>query len=1029
MLRHLRAALPLLLFGVLLVSTVQAPARGDTGLPAGSEDALARAYYQLLLQNTRFQESTWNAELGSYGIESWDVVGTLGNAVLLKFGTYDATVAGVDKATLREHTVRSIAKAVARNRFVDPVNGTWGARIYWDATMEAYLADAAHLMWDELDATTRANVDTMTRGEATYLADVGANPTDPSREGGTTNGLAGGYLKDTKLEEMGARTMMLSAADAYLPNDPDAPRWREWLDRWTLNMPGLPVADRVNPAVVAGRPVQEWNTAQNVFDTFTSENHDTWNGMYQQSASTYPGRNVVRYLLTGQRVPQSQITLPNNDELTEVLNRLGTSAGVPVEHMIADRQHLYGRSLIPLTFRAMVNGDRLAARAERMLAASLPAYVAWPPVGRLVKSNEGTKYETEARAEVAYAYLLHYWRDRLAGDVRPVSEAEYFSRVSGVTDFGAVPGYVAHQTSRSLAIPTTKPGYTKFAFLPNHDDWFVNPASKSPSFLPSVATPDSFTSRTYTKVRDGIDATATVVRRGSSYAGFTTLPDGTIAYATTGTGDDEGYLRLFNLSMPGMPGLDGNRTFTTAAGSVTLAADNHGRGGTETLEFPATRARHLRMVGVQAQSQWGYSMYEFEAYGSDGDVNLALAKPATASTSFGASSTPDKAVDGDHATRWANSAQERPTMKGWWAVDLGAEADVDRVKIHWQEDAWPFNYRIEASLDGQTWKTVAGVPRWTTLDGDWLNVDGRAGFVISGSTNPIGVAPTAVALSHGPAVGSAGMVVQGYPAQSPEETARLSRAPQPSGGPAALRAALNSAYLSVFNLGDAPLDKVGLTVPQAGSKRVVYRGAQTLTRDGLSYAVSLAAGSAGVELPRFEVSSNDSLTGLEIEVGDSHNATVRNPGPTAAVVRLTSIVTGESRSVRVRPGQVVPVTFTVGVRTPTADLARDRITYPSSPLPVGMTDPDRAVDANPATAWTPGASDRRIVVNLGSANQIRTVTPRWTSGAVPSYTVEVSDDGVTWKPFTSGTTGRYVSLHVGTWRRGDASLAELQVMP
>jgi hypothetical protein len=1011
-----------------LVVVLSPPSAAATfELPPGSEDELARLYYRLLLQNTRFQESTWNEQEGSYGIENWDVVGTLGNAVLLKFGVFDETVAGVDKETLRDHTVRSIAKAVARNRFVDPVHGTWGARVYWDATMEAYLADAAHLMWDELDATTRENVATMIRGEATYLADVGANPTDPSREGGTTNGLAGGYLRDTKMEEMGARTMMLSAADAYLPNDPDAPRWREWLDRWTLNMAGLPVADQVNPTPISGTPIAEWNTAHNVFDTYTSENHDTWNGMYQQSASAYPGRNIPRYLLAGRPIPASQLTPPNNDELTDVLNRLGTRAGVPVEHMIADRQHLYGRSLLPLTYRAMATGDRMAARAERMLAEHLGPYVAAPPVGRLVKFGQGTQYETEARAELAYAYLLHYWRHRLAGDVQPVSEREYFRLASGVSDFGEVPGHVAHQTEQALAIPVSKPGYAKFAYLPNHDDWFLNPASKSPSFLPSVATPDSFTVRTYTATRDGVDATASVVRRGTSYAGFTTLPDGSVAYATTGTGEDEGYLRLFNLSIPGIPGLDGDRTFTTASGQVTLRRDDLGNGGTQTLTFPATTVRHLRMVGVQAQSQWGYSMYEFEAYGPGSDVNLALAKPATASSFFGEASVPGKAVDGDQTTRWANSANERPTMRAWWAVDLGAEVEVDRVRIRWQEDAWPLNYRVEGSVDGQTWTTLATVPRWTTLDGDWLNVDGRAGFVIKGSTNPIGVAPEAITLSHGPAEGAAGMVVRGYPAQSPKQTAKLARQPQPSGGPSTLRAALNGAYLSLFNLSGEPVDKASLTVPQNGSTRTLYRGVQRLTPDGSTYTVSLPAASAAVEPPRFTLTGSARVSGIVVKVVDSRTVVVHHTGDRPAVLRLTSLATGERRAVRVAPGEATTVAFDKGLRTPTTDLARGRLTYPGSPLPAGMTDPDLAVDGDPGTAWRPGGPDRSLVVNLAGQHEVRAVTPIWTSGPVPPSTVEASIDGVTWRPWTPGTKAHYLAIRVGAWRPGHARLTELRV--
>ncbi|NYH87885.1 discoidin domain-containing protein [Actinopolymorpha rutila] len=1013
-------------------------------LPSGSEDDLARTYYHLLLRNTRFQESTWNAEQGTYGIENWDVVGVLGNAVLLRFGTYDASVAGVSHEVLRDHTIRGLEAAVAANRFVDPAHGTWGARIYWDATMEAYLVAAAHLMWADLDDRTRAGVDTILRGEAGYLVDVGAEPGDPDREGGTTNGLRGGYVGDTKLEEMGARTMMLAAADAFLPGDADQAHWREWLNRWTLNMDGLPVADRVNPTVVEGKPVSEWTGAQNIFDTFTSENHGGWNGMYQQSAATYPGRNVVQYLIAGQPVPVSQQTLPSNDEILGVLNQLGTDAGVPAELMVGDRVHFYGRSLIPLTYRAMVTGDRMAARAERMLAARLGPYVEYPPAGMLVKFRRGTGYETEARAEVAMSYLLHYWRAHLAGDVAPVSEQEYFARASKVTDFGDVPGLVNQQSPAALMSAVTKPGYVKFAYLPQHDDWLFDVSAKAPSFLPSVTAVDEHTSRSYTRLRDGVDATATVVRRGDSYAGYTTLPNGSVVYATTGTGDDEGSLRLRNLDMPGVPGLDGARTFTTSTGSTTLAPDGLGGGGTEQLAFVPTQARYVRMTGVQAASQWGYSMYEFEVRGPSSEANLALNQPATASSSYGEASVPAKAVDGDPATRWANSAAERPTMKGWFAVDLGASRTVSRVTIQWQEDAWPISYRIEVSDDGQNWGTVTSVPRWQDVGRSWLNVDGRAGFVVRGSTNPIAVSPTGVALSHGPASGAAGMVVQGFPAQPAEQTARLAAAPQPSGGPAAVRSASSDGYLSLFNLGSVPVDKVALTVPQGGNARTLYLGRQVTTTTGLTYDVGLAAGTAAVQAPRFRLSAPQSgeqvPAGLVAEVVDSHLVRLTNPAGSPAVkMMLTSVSTGERSAVSVPSGRSREVRFRTGVLTPTTDLARDRITYPSSPLPPGMSDPDRAVDADARTAWVPGAGDRRLVVNLGADEDVRGATVRWTSATVPSYAIEVSTDGTTWtrvadtsdgqhaRSFAFSASAHYVSVLVGDWHRGQAGLADLSV--
>ena len=59
-----------------------------------------------------------------------------------------------------------------------------------------------------------------------------------AKPGWTIPGLAGSYQENTKEEEMGARSMPLASALAYLPDDPAAPQWREWLTRWTTNIAG-----------------------------------------------------------------------------------------------------------------------------------------------------------------------------------------------------------------------------------------------------------------------------------------------------------------------------------------------------------------------------------------------------------------------------------------------------------------------------------------------------------------------------------------------------------------------------------------------------------------------------------------------------------------------------------------------------------------------------------------------------------------------------------------------------------------------
>ena len=287
--------------------------------------------------------------------------------------------------------------------------------------------------------------------------------------------------------------------------------------------------------------------------------------------------------------------------------------------MVADRYHLYGRDVLPLAYQSVVLGSRDAARGERMLLDRLGPYVAYPPADRLTKFSGEPHYEPEARAELAIAYLLHRARGRLAGDVRPVSEHAYFERVSGAVDYGADVGMVAHQTPDALALAVTKPGHVKFAFLPDHDDWLLDPSGGAPAFLPSTAlTVSGRSTAVYRRARDGFNGTATVLRTPAGTAGYATLPTGTVVYATSGLDAGEGALRLHNLAMPGVRGLDGDRTFHGRDGAVTLAAENAGDGGVDDVNFAPVQARYVRFVGGRPATQYGYSLWDFEVYGEDG---------------------------------------------------------------------------------------------------------------------------------------------------------------------------------------------------------------------------------------------------------------------------------------------------------------------------------------------------------------------------------------------------------------------------
>jgi hypothetical protein len=369
---------------------------------------------------------------------------------------------------------------------------------------------------------------------------------------------------------------------------------------------------------------------------------------------------------------------------------------------------------------------------------------------------------------------------------------------------------------------------------------------------------------------------------------------------------------------------------------------------------------------------------------------------------------------------------DRAVPESWLEVDLGAAVPVSAVTIAW-ETAYGAEYSIQTSTDGSTWTTAVGVPDKHTVTGGWVNVDGRAGFVVRGSNNPLTVTANTVTLSDGPAGGATGMVVQAFPAQSPTATASAAAAPAPSGVPAGLAAAVTDGYLSLYNL--TGTDLTGAVRLPAG-ELVVYQG----KRIGEQHQVQVAAASAVVLPPRFTVRATNP-SALTVVVADSQHIELTSAVGQGVTVAPVSDPRA-ARTVTLRPGTPISLVFPEIPFTPTTDLALGRATFPTSPLPAGMSDPTAAVDGDPRTTWRPGPGGR-IVVDLGAAVPLGTLTLSWVGGRPRPAVVGVSSDGLTYQTvgtmvpgarnLTLGGTSRYIAVAVPDWRTGDAELSALNV--
>ena len=83
-------------------------------------------------------------------------------------------------------------------------------------------------------------------------------------------------------------------------------------------------------------------------------------------------------------------------------------------------------------------------------------------------------------------------------------------------------------------------------------------------------------------------------------------------------------------------------------------------------------------------------------------VNLALNKPATASTLETAAYPAGNATDGNPATIWSSGG----SFAQWLYVDLGAFYDVQKVVLKWSNDRYASVLDIQVSNDGTQWSTI-----------------------------------------------------------------------------------------------------------------------------------------------------------------------------------------------------------------------------------------------------------------------------------------------------------------------------------
>jgi CxxC motif-containing protein (DUF1111 family) len=152
---------------------------------------------------------------------------------------------------------------------------------------------------------------------------------------------------------------------------------------------------------------------------------------------------------------------------------------------------------------------------------------------------------------------------------------------------------------------------------------------------------------------------------------------------------------------------------------TTLKAVDNSQGGTEDLTGLSGQGRYLRMKGIKRSTNYGYSIFEIQAFtGTPPSTTppppppVDLSQPGVAITPVQATSSAVEngglaapmAIDGNPATRWSSTAEDG----AWIQFDFGASTPIGYLKLVW-ENAYGKAYNLLSSDDGKNWTLVRSV--------------------------------------------------------------------------------------------------------------------------------------------------------------------------------------------------------------------------------------------------------------------------------------------------------------------------------
>jgi len=483
-----------------------------------------------------------------------------------------------------------------------------------------------------------------------------------------------------------------------------------------------------------------------------------------------------------------------------------------------------------------------------------------------------------------------------------------------------------------------------------------------------------------------------------------------------------------------------------------VAGDVYVTGFTTTTDFPTTAGAPQPFYGSGAGDAF-IAKVSFGGATPPPPTNLALHRPAVASSEFGAQYAASFAVDGDVSTRWSSQFSDPQ----WIYVDLGQTYAISEVVLRW-ETAFGADYQVQVSNDASAWTTIR------TVTGGDGGVDDLTG--LSGTGRYVRIYGTRRGTEWGYSLWE--FEVYGTPSSSPGGLP----APWTTQDVGTVGRAGSASYdnnRGVFTVAGSGADIWGT----ADAFRYVFR---PLTGDGsiwvrvLSVQNTSPLAKAGIMF-RDGTGANAAHVMLDVKPDgcaefmkrDSAGATTTflATGSQCGIPLLLQLVrTGSTFTANISTDQVnvqhlgsttvsMPATANVGLIVSSHDDSSlntaefDNVMFTAAAPDRALNRPvvsssdfsttyaaANAVDGDASTRWSSQFSDPQwIYVDLGEPFAINQVKLSWETAYGADYQIQVSDDATNWTTVatTTGNTGgvnvlpvsgvgRYVRMY-GT-RRG-----------